>query len=127
VLVDRVQIQQVLVNLIRNAVEAMAGEDAHEAPPRREVIITAAPAGPEMVEVSVADTGPGLPPEVVDRLFEPFVSTKPNGMGVGLSICRTIVSMHDGRLWAEPNGEAGTVFRFTVPRAPTDISEGDHP
>jgi PAS domain S-box-containing protein len=126
VLVDRVQIQQVLVNLIRNAVEAMAGENADDAPPHRELVVAAAPCDPEMVEISVADTGPGLAPEVADSLFEPFVSTKPNGMGVGLSICRTIVEMHDGRLWAELNGEAGTVFRFTVPRARADVSEGDH-
>ena len=118
VLVDRVQIQQVLVNLIRNALEAMLPDDAGDdgAPPRpRELIVTAAAVGPEMVEVGVADTGPGLAPEIAGRLFNPFVSTKPGGMGMGLSICRSIVEAHGGRLWAEPNRDGGAVFRFTLP------------
>jgi two-component system sensor kinase FixL len=113
--VDRIQIQQVLLNLIRNAIEAMTQEGAAAEAPRRELVVAAVPTGAGEVEVSVADTGPGLPLEVADRLFEPFVTTKPDGMGVGLSICRTIVEAHGGRLWAEPNPGGGTVFRFRLP------------
>jgi two-component system sensor kinase FixL len=122
VLVDAIQIQQVLFNLIRNAVEAMSAGAAccDEAPPtrRRGLVVSAAPVGPDLVEVAVADGGPGLSPEVAGRLFESFVTTKPNGMGVGLSICRSIVEAHGGRLWAEPNPGGGAVFRFTLPAAP---------
>ena len=74
-----------------------------------------------MVEISVADTGPGLPDEVRQRLFQPFVTTKPNGMGIGLSVCQGIVQLHGGRLWADDIADGGTVFRFTVRRA------GDQP
>ncbi len=107
---DRVQIQQVLFNLLRNAMEAM------EQSTRREIVISTAPGGTGMVEVCVADTGPGLAPAVWANLFRPFVTTKDNGMGVGLSICRSIVETHGGRLWAEDNPGGGTVFRFTLPR-----------
>ena len=110
VVVDKVQIQQVLVNLVRNSVEAM------EAGPRREIVLEAGPGKDSLVEIAVIDTGPGLPPHVAARLFEPFVTTKAQGMGVGLSICRAIVEAHGGRLWTEPNPEGGTIFRFTVPR-----------
>jgi PAS domain S-box-containing protein len=124
VIVDRIQLQQVLFNLLRNALEAMGDEapagDGGGPPPRRELVVTATPAGPEVVEVAVSDTGPGLAPEVAGRLFESFVSTKPGGMGMGLSICRTIVEAHGGRLWAEPNPDGGTVFRFTLPAAPLE-------
>ena len=75
----------------------------------------------------MADSGPGLAPEVAGRLFEPFVSTKPGGMGVGLSICRTIVEAHSGRIWAEPNPGGGTVFRFTLPAAPPLKAGARHP
>ncbi len=109
VVVDKVQIQQVLFNLVRNAIEAMAEWS------RREVVIAAAPADEGMIEISVADTGPGLAPEVRQRLFQPFVTTKPAGMGVGLSICRSIVEAHGGRMSARDNPGGGTVFRFTVP------------
>jgi len=68
-----------------------------------------------MIEVSLADTGPGLSPDVAAHLFEPFISTKSNGMGVGLSICQTIISQHGGRIWAEANPAGGTIFRFTLP------------
>lgn len=109
VLIDRIQIQQVLLNLIRNAVEALT--DA----PRRELELAAGPVEDgEMIRVSVADTGPGLAEEVAARLFEPFVTTKERGMGVGLSICRTIVEAHGGRLWYEPTPGGGATFRFTV-------------
>jgi two-component system, LuxR family, sensor kinase FixL len=112
--IDKVQIQQVLFNLLRNAIEAMQEQ------PRRELIVAANSAGAEMVEISVADTGPGLPKEVRANLFEPFVTTKPNGMGVGLSVCRSIVEAHHGRLWADDSPSGGTVFRFTVRRAEAD-------
>jgi two-component system, LuxR family, sensor kinase FixL len=107
--VDKVQIQQVLFNLVRNAVEAMAESE------RREVVIATAQAESGMVEISVADSGPGLAPEVRKRLFQPFVTTKAAGIGVGLSICRSIVEAHGGQMSAADNAGGGTVFRFTVP------------
>lgn len=110
-LVDKVQIQQVLLNLIRNAVQAMADSL------RPALVIGTAPAGDDMIEVSVADSGPGLHAEVREKLFQPFVTTKSDGMGVGLSICQSIVEAHGGRIWAEDNPGGGTVFRFTVPGA----------
>jgi two-component system sensor kinase FixL len=109
VLIDKVQIQQVVVNLMRNAIEAM--ELSH----RRELTISAAMNEDGTVVISIVDTGPGIAPEVDARLFQPFVTTKAQGMGVGLSICRSIVEAHNGKLWAEPNPDGGTVFRFTVP------------
>jgi two-component system sensor kinase FixL len=110
VLADRIQVQQVLLNLMRNAIEAM-----HERPRRDLVIATRALAAEGLVEVSVTDTGTGLAPEVAARLFQPFVTTKPNGMGVGLSICRTIVEAHGGRIRVESGPAGGTIFRFTLP------------
>ncbi|MBO0737671.1 MAG: PAS domain S-box protein [Alphaproteobacteria bacterium] len=111
VLIDKVQIQQVVVNLMRNAIEAM------EASPRRDLTISAKTISGGAVEISITDTGPGIAPEVADRLFQPFVTTKAQGMGVGLSICRSIVEAHNGKLWAEPNPEGGTIFHFTIPAA----------
>jgi two-component system sensor kinase FixL len=108
VLVDRIQIQQVLLNLIRNAVEAMNGCAT------RRLEISSRRAEDGFVEVIIADSGPGLPLEVGERLFEPFVSTKSAGMGLGLSICHTIVTGHGGRIWAEPSSFGGTAFHFTV-------------
>ncbi|MBL6752201.1 MAG: PAS domain S-box protein, partial [Nevskia sp.] len=108
--VDKIQIQQVLVNLIRNAIEAMA-----ESPVRELLVDTASLAAEDAVVVSVVDTGPGIAEEVRARLFQPFVTSKASGMGVGLSICRTIVEGYGGRLWAESNPSGGTVFRFTMP------------
>ncbi|HEX9932630.1 MAG TPA: PAS domain S-box protein [Allosphingosinicella sp.] len=108
VLADKVQVQQVILNLIRNAIDAMA-----EAP-RRELLIRAAPAPDGMVEVSVEDSGPGIAPEVLDQLFQPFITTKRDGMGVGLSISRTIIEAHGGRIWAEPGAGCGAAFRFTL-------------
>lgn len=111
VLVDRVQIQQVLINLIRNAREAMAEGE------RRELTVASAPTGDGSVQVSVADSGPGIAPEIADRLFDAFSSTKADGMGLGLSICRTIVESNGGRIWTEPRPGGGTVFHFTLPLA----------
>jgi len=111
ILVDRVQIQQVLINLMRNAREAMRNHD------RRELRIEARPDGSKAVEIAVSDTGPGIPDEVADRLFQPFVTTKPDGMGVGLSICRTIVEAHGGRLTVERNGAGGATFRLVLQAA----------
>ena len=108
VLADKIQIQQVLLNLMRNAVEAM--QDSRQA----ELLLAAAPADNDMVRITVADTGSGIAPDVASQLFQPFVTTKQQGMGVGLSICRTIVESHGGQIWAEPNPGGGTVFHFTL-------------
>lgn len=109
--IDRIQIQQVLLNLIRNAIDAMANSID------RELIIATAPFGDDMIEISVADRGPGLAAEVRDRLFQPFVTTKMSGMGVGLSISRSIVEAHGGHIAARDNPGGGAVFWFCVPRA----------
>jgi two-component system, LuxR family, sensor kinase FixL len=108
VLADKVQIQQVLLNLIRNAVEAMEGCE------KRELVISTATAGDGMIWINVADTGAGVSPDVANQLFQPFVTTKRQGMGVGLSISRTIVEGHGGRITCEPNPGGGTIFRFTL-------------
>jgi two-component system sensor kinase FixL len=112
VLVDKIQIQQVLLNLVRNAAEAM--EDQTDA----ELSVTAI-STPDFVEVKVCDNGPGLASEVSERLFEPFVSTKEKGMGVGLSICRAIVESHGGRLWASSNEGRGVTFSLTLAKVGT--------
>jgi len=111
VLIDKVQIQQVLLNLLRNAIEAM--QDSA----RRTIVVTSEPAADGMVRVSLADSGPGMAPEVMAKLFQPFVTTKSQGMGIGLSISRTIVAAHGGEITAEANPAGGTIFRFTVPAA----------
>jgi two-component system sensor kinase FixL len=108
VFVDKVQIQQVILNLIRNAIEAMAES------PRRQLLISSGKADEQMVEISVADTGSGLASEVTEQLFQPFVTTKRHGMGVGLSISKTIVEAHGGRIWADANPGGGTVFHLTL-------------
>lgn len=109
--IDKVQIQQVLVNLIRNAVEATQGA-------AEPVIRVAARAdGADHVCVTVEDNGPGLSPEIMDRLFEPFATTKEGGMGMGLNICRTIIEAHGGRIWAEARPGGGTIFFFRLPVA----------
>lgn len=111
VIVDKIQIQQVALNLIRNAIEAMGGVE------RRELEIAVLPPVDGMIVICVTDTGTGIAPEVADRLFKPFVTTKSQGLGVGLSICRTIVEAHGGRIWAEPNPKGGAVFCFSLPLA----------
>ncbi len=108
VVADKIQIQQVLLNLVRNALEAM--QDS----PRRELRITSAPASDGMVEVSVADTGSGIAPEIADQLFQPFMTTKKDGLGVGLSLSRNIIEAHHGRIEVEPNPGGGTIFRFSL-------------
>jgi two-component system, LuxR family, sensor kinase FixL len=111
VLADRVQIQQVLVNLFRNALEAMAQSS------RRELIATNVRVADDMIEVAVSDTGTGFPDDVQLNLFQTFFTTKETGMGVGLSISRSIIEAHGGRMWAENNDVGGATFRFTLPAA----------
>ena len=108
VLIDRIQVQQVVLNLVRNAIEAMAASNV------RRLGITSRKAGDDYVEVSIEDSGPGLPEEVAEHLFQPFVSTKSEGMGLGLSICHTIINGHGGRIWAEASKLGGTAFHFTL-------------
>ena len=120
VVVDKVQTAQVALNLVRNAIEAMEGSKT------RELQITTGTSDDGMAMVSVADTGPGIDPAIADRLFQPFVTTKgAQGMGVGLSICRTIIEAHGGRMWVEPNPGGGTIFRFTVPIAELEEATDD--
>jgi signal transduction histidine kinase len=108
---DRVQLQQVILNLIVNAIQSMRGvEDGH-----RELHISTVSIEPEGVCVAVRDTGPGLSPESLRRVFEPFYTTKPDGMGMGLSICRSIIEAHGGRLWATRCEPRGALFQFTIP------------
>ena len=109
VLADKVQIQQVLLNLMRNAIDAM--EDSE----KRELIVSTALAPDKMVEIGVADTGAGISPEIAAQLFQPFITTKRQGMGVGLSISRTIVEAHGGSIAPRANPGGGTVFSLPCP------------
>jgi two-component system sensor kinase FixL len=111
VLVDKVQTQQVLINLMRNAIEAMANA------PLRELTVSSRSAANAMVLITVADTGPGVPPGIANNLFSAFNTSKSEGMGLGLSICRTIVEANDGRIWMEARPGGGTLFHFTIPHA----------
>jgi two-component system sensor kinase FixL len=108
VFIDKVQIQQILVNLVRNATEAMSGRN------KRQLTISTGLEGSD-VEIAVSDTGTGLPDDVVSRLFHPFVTTKERGMGMGLSICRTIAEAHGGRLWLASNTPEGATFKLSLP------------
>jgi len=113
VLADKVQVQQVLLNLIRNGIEAMEGAE------RRELTLSTADSGDEVV-IGVADSGAGISPEIADQLFQPFVTTKRTGMGVGLSISRTIIESHGGRIWVEPSDTDGAAFYFTLRSAKSE-------
>jgi two-component system, LuxR family, sensor kinase FixL len=106
---DRVQIEQVIVNLVRNANEAMQSEKT------RRLTVSTFVSDDGFVEVTVADTGPGISPDIAKQLFEPFITTKAKGMGVGLSLCRTILEAHEGRIWATSNAEGGATFHFRLP------------
>ena len=109
---DRIQLQQVMLNLILNAVEAMSGWDERS----RELLISTEGDGANGVRIAVRDWGPGLKPESLDRLFDAFYTTKPDGMGMGLSICRSIIEAHGGRVWATTNVPQGATFQFSLPR-----------
>jgi two-component system, LuxR family, sensor kinase FixL len=107
---DRIQLQQVIINLVMNGLEAMA--DVIERP--RRIVIRSSQTEPDRVLVEIQDAGPGVEPENLDRLFNAFFSTKPNGMGMGLSICRSIVQAHGGKIWASSNPDGGSTFRLTL-------------
>jgi C4-dicarboxylate-specific signal transduction histidine kinase len=109
VFVNRIQLQQVMLNLIRNAHEAMAQSE------RRELDVVTARLDDKSIEIAVADRGSGLPDGIVEHLFEPFHTTKTDGMGLGLSICRSIVEAHRGKLEYQPNRGGGAIFRVTLP------------
>ena len=110
ILADNIQVQQVILNLVRNGIEAMTEIESRE----HLLEIRTSLVG-DGVEVAVRDRGPGLTPEMQERIFTPFYTTKPRGMGMGLAISRSIIDAHGGQLWAAPNPEGGTTFRFTLP------------
>lgn len=120
VLADKVQIQQVVLNLIRNALEAMDGAT------KKILNVCIDPAADDLARVTVADSGSGISPDIADQLFQPFVTTKRTGMGVGLSISRTIIEAHGGRIWIEENRGGGTRFCFTLPVVgEEELSDGE--
>ena len=116
VFVDRIQVQQVLLNLIRNAIEAMLES------PVRSLAISTKEGPAEFVTVCIEDTGSGISESVAPQLFQPFVTSKATGMGIGLSICRTIVEANGGTIYCEPGADGGTIFRFTLPKA--EVEDG---
>jgi signal transduction histidine kinase len=116
---DRVQLQQVILNLVRNAIDAMSG--VHDRP--RDLLIRATMQGDE-ARLIVKDAGVGIEAQTAERLFEAFYTTKSDGMGIGLSVSRSIVESHGGRLWAEPNDGPGATFTFSIPRQATSDDEG---
>jgi signal transduction histidine kinase len=111
---DRVQLQQVILNLIVNAIEAMSDLSNGA----RELVINSGNGESNSVLVAVKDSGPGLAPISVERMFDAFYTTKPAGLGLGLSICRSIIEAHGGRLWLTANQPRGAIFQFTVPASP---------
>jgi len=116
---DRVQLQQVILNLLRNASDAMSGVDDR---PRELLIKTARDEG-DCVRLTVQDTGVGVSPQALDNLFDAFYTTKNAGMGMGLSVSRSIIESHHGRLWAAPNDGPGATFSFSIPRRPNAIAD----
>jgi signal transduction histidine kinase len=112
---DRVQLQQVVLNLVLNAVEAISVEDG-----ARELSISAKLVQSGDILVAVQDSGPGIDPEHLERVFAPFYTTKASGLGMGLSICRSIIVAHGGQLWAEANRPRGAIFQFTLPTGQED-------
>ncbi|MBA3448310.1 MAG: GHKL domain-containing protein, partial [Pseudaminobacter sp.] len=119
VMVDRIQIQQVLTNLMRNAMEAMRDRE------KRELMVRTQPAGPGEIAVVVEDTGTGIAEEIASQLFKPFVTTKPSGMGVGLSISKRIVEAHGGEISVSRNAAGGATFRFTLPTIEEEGANAD--
>jgi two-component system sensor kinase FixL len=115
VFADRIQAQQVIINLVRNAVEALLATD------RRSIAISARQVD-DLVEVSVQDNGPGIPANQRTGLFAELMTTKATGMGIGLSICRTIIEAHGGKIWLAKSSEVGTDFRFTLPTVNRRVS-----
>jgi signal transduction histidine kinase len=111
-----VQLQQVVLNLVMNAIEAMSSVGGRA----RELLITTRNVDPDHVQVTVEDSGTGLDPNAMEKIFEPFYTTKAGGMGMGLSICRSIVQSHGGRLWATAKDGPGTAFHFALPKYPGD-------
>jgi signal transduction histidine kinase len=116
---DRIQLQQVLLNLIRNACDAMADVRGR---PRQLLIRTERDRG-DRVRVRVRDTGVGIDPQSMNKLLDAFYTTKSDGMGIGLSVSRTIIERHQGRLWAEPNDGPGATFSFSIPRSPASVGD----
>jgi signal transduction histidine kinase len=110
VLGDRIQLQQVLVNLLMNGIQAMSAVTGR----RHELRIRSQEHGPEHILVAVEDTGTGIDPQNVDRLFSAFFTTKPDGLGLGLSICQSIVELHGGKIWGTSNSGVGSTFQFTL-------------
>jgi two-component system sensor kinase FixL len=117
VMVDKVQIQQVLINLMRNSIEAMRESD------RRDLIVRTVGDGPGHVMIEVADTGPGISDEIAARLFQPFVTSKANGMGIGLSISKRIIESHGGQISVTRNTTGGATFRFSLPVAGKETTD----
>ena len=115
---DRVQLQQVILNLLRNASDAMLGVDGRP----KELLIKTAGDESDRVRLSVIDAGVGFSPETADKLFEAFHTTKPDGMGIGLSVSRSIIERHHGRLWAEANAGPGATFSFSIPCGPERVT-----
>ena len=109
VVIDRIQLQQVMINLMRNAFEALENADV------RQIVIRTQRPAPDFVQVSVADSGPGIPPEIMPNLFIPFSTTKSKGLGMGLTICKAIVEAHNGRIWVAARREGGAEFAFRLP------------
>jgi len=116
---DRVQLQQVIVNLFKNAADAM--KDVDDRP--RHLLVATAPDEGDRVRLTVSDAGPGIAPEASERIFDAFYTTKVDGMGIGLSVSRSIIESHHGRLWAQPNDGPGATFAFSIPCRSEPVSD----